>query len=480
VVIEGTSAVDESLLTGESLPVPRTVGDRVAGGSLNGEGLLLVRATALGAESLLARIVRLVETAQGRKAPIQRLVDRVSAVFVPVVVAVALVTLLGWGFFGGDWPAGVLNAVAVLVIACPCALGLATPAAIMAGTGVAARRGVLVKDAEALERAHAVQVVAWDKTGTLTEGRPRLAARAAVDGDEERLLALAAALQAASTHPLARAVLEAAGGVPAVTAEAVKVVPGQGVEGRVDGARACLGSARWMAQLGVPLEGAAEAMAGQQALGRSVSCLALEQGGRLQLVGWLAFGDRAKAGAAEAIATLARQGVRSVLISGDNTGAARHLAAEVGIEIVHAEVLPADKARLVASLHQGLATGRAVAMVGDGVNDAPALAAADVGIAMAPADGAGSGSDVALQAAGITLLRGDPRSVADALDISRRTHAKIRQNLFWAFAFNAIGIPAAALGQLSPVIAGGAMALSSVFVVSNALLLSRWRGAGRG
>jgi Cu+-exporting ATPase len=484
IVIEGTSAVDESLLTGESLPVPRGVGDRVAGGSVNGEGLLVVRATALGAESLLARIVRLVESAQGRKAPIQRLVDRVSAVFVPVVVAVALATLLGWGLLGGQWPLGVLNAVAVLVIACPCALGLATPAAIMAGTGVAARHGVLVKDAEALERAHAVRVVAWDKTGTLTEGRPRVVAQAALHGDTAALLAAAAALQAASTHPLARAVLDAAqaapaAGVPPRAAAAVKVVPGRGVEGLVDGRRACLGSLRWMQELGVATEGVAATLAAQQAEGRSVSLLALEVSGTLQLAGWLAFGDRAKPGAAEAIATLARQGVRSVLISGDNAGAAHHLAAELGIAEVHAEVLPADKARQVAALRDGLQQqhpGAAVAMVGDGVNDAPALAAADVGIAMAPA---GGGSEVALQAAGITLLRGDPRAVADAIDISRRTHAKIRQNLFWAFAFNAIGIPAAALGHLSPVIAGGAMAMSSVLVVSNALWLSRWRGAPR-
>ena len=476
VVIEGVSAVDESLLTGESLPVPRGLGDRVAGGSLNGEGLLLLRATALGAESLLSRIVRLVENAQGRKAPIQRLVDRVSAVFVPVVVAVALLTLLGWGLLGGDWTAGVLNAVSVLVIACPCALGLATPAAIMAGTGVAARRGVLVKDAEALERAHAVRVVAWDKTGTLTEGRPRVVARGAVQGDEAAVLAAAAALQAASTHPLARAVIEAAPG-PVAAAEGVKVVPGRGVEGLIGGRRACLGSERWMRELGVPIDALVPALQAQQAQGRSASLLALEDGGALWLAGWLAFGDRAKPGAAEAVATLARQGVRSVLISGDNAGAANHLAAELGIAEVHAEVLPADKARQLAALRTGLPQGAAVAMVGDGVNDAPALAAADVGIAMAPAEG--GGSDVALHAAGITLLRGDPRAVADAIDVSRRTHAKIRQNLFWAFAFNAVGIPAAALGHLSPVIAGGAMAMSSVLVVSNALWLSRWRGARR-
>ncbi len=480
-VVEGASAVDESMITGESLPVPRGPGERVTGGSLNGEGLLVVRATTLGAESVLARIVRLVETAQGRKAPIQRLVDRVAAVFVPVVLVVALVALLGWGLGAGDWPAGVLNAVAVLVIACPCALGLATPAAIMAGTGVAARRGVLVKDAEALERAHAVQVVAWDKTGTLTEGRPRVVDHAALDGNGDgegsALLAAAAALQAGSTHPLAQAVVMAAGDAPRPAVAGARVVPGRGVEAQLDGRRACLGSARWMAELGVPLEAVAEAMATQQRLGRSLSLLARDDGqGRLALQGWLAFGDRAKPGAAEAVAALTAQGLRSVLISGDNAGAAHHLAAEIGITEVHAEVLPEDKARHVAALKTG---GAVVAMVGDGVNDAPALAAADVGIAMANAgdDGGKAGSDVAMHAAGVTLMRGDPRAVADAIDISRRTHRKIRQNLFWAFVFNAVGIPAAALGHLSPVIAGAAMAMSSVMVVGNALLLARWKGA---
>jgi Cu+-exporting ATPase len=275
-------------------------------------------------------------------------------------------------------------------------------------------------------------------------------------------------------------VLDAAEGLPRPVASGVKVVPGRGVEGVVDGRRACLGSERWLHEQGVALEGVAAALAAQQAQGRSVALLAIELDGSLRLAGWLAFGDRAKPGATEAIATLARRGVRSVLVSGDNRGAAQHLAAELGIAEVHAEVLPADKARLLATLRAGLAPGRAVAMVGDGVNDAPALAAADVGIAMAPADGGAAGSEIALQAAGITLLRGDPRAVADAIDISRRTHAKIRQNLFWAFAFNAVGIPAAALVHLSPVVAGAAMAFSSVAVVSNALWLARWRGAGRG
>jgi len=467
VVMAGSSAVDESLITGESLPVHRGVGDRVTGGSLNGEGLLHIGATTLGAQSVLARIVQMVESAQGRKADIQRLVDKVSAVFVPVVMVVAAITLLGWGLGAGDWSAALLHAVAVLVIACPCALGLATPAAIMAGTGVAARRGVLIKDAQALELAHGIGTVAWDKTGTLTVGQPRLMNTQASEGSRETLLALAAALQAGSTHPLAKAVLEAAQGQPPLASTGLHNVAGSGVAGTIDGIEHRLGSARWMRESGIELSPVAAATEAEAAAGRTVSYLA-RMGAQPALIGWLAFGDSAKPGAAEAIRALAAQGVKSVLVSGDNRGAAAHLGHQLGITEVHAEVLPQHKQALIEELKQGGAVR--VAMVGDGINDAPALAAADVGIAM------GTGTDVAMHAAGITLMRGEPRLVADAIDISRRTHNKIRQNLFWAFVFNAIGIPAAALGHLSPVIAGGAMAFSSFFVVSNALLLSRWKG----
>jgi Cu+-exporting ATPase len=469
-VVEGSSQVDESLITGESLPVARSVGESVTGGAVNGEGLLLVQATTLGAESVLARIVRLVETAQGQKAPIQRLVDQVSAVFVPVVLVVAVMALLGWGFGMGDWHLAVLHAVAVLVIACPCALGLATPAAIMAGTGVAAQRGVLIKDAQALELAHGITVVAWDKTGTLTVGKPRLVEAGAWSGSREALLAHAAALQAGSMHPLALAVLDAVQGQTLPATQDLRAVPGRGVSGVIAGEEWRLGSARWMQEGALDLSASAVQVAPLQAQGHTVSYLARVgvSGTAPQLIGWLAFGDSAKPGAAEAIAHLTAMGVRSVLVSGDNVGAARHLGEQLGMADIRAEVLPGDKARIVGELKAG---GARVAMVGDGINDAPALAAADVGIAM------GTGTDVAMHAAGITLMRGDPALVADAIDISRRTHAKIRQNLFWAFVFNAIGIPAAALGQLSPVIAGGAMALSSFLVVSNALLLRRWRGA---
>ena len=473
VLLEGRSHVDESLLTGESLPVARGPGEHVTGGAVNGEGLLVVRTTAVGAETALARIVRLVESAQAKKAPIQRLVDRVSAVFVPVVIAVALVTLAAWWLSGAAPPAtALLHAVAVLVIACPCALGLATPAAIMVGTGVAARRGILIQDVVALEALRDVAVIAFDKTGTLTEGRPRLVDAIALDGDRAALLADAAALQRGSEHPLARAVLEAVpadGGV----ATGVVAVPGRGVRGRLGARDLQLGSGPWMDELGVDVTALAERAAALQQAGRSVSWLAQDDasGAKPRLRGLLAFGDALKPGAAQAIARLAALGVRPVLVSGDNRGSAQAVAAQLGIEEVHAEVLPGAKAGVVAALRSGLAPGAKVAMVGDGINDAPALAAADVGIAMA------TGTDIAMQTAGVTLMRGELALVAQAVAISRATTRKIRQNLFWAFVYNVVGIPLAALGLLSPVLAGAAMAMSSVSVVTNALLLRRWRPA---
>ncbi|HYE51872.1 MAG TPA: heavy metal translocating P-type ATPase [Azospirillaceae bacterium] len=468
-VAEGASHVDESLLTGESLPVAKHPGDKVTGGAINGDGLLLVETTAVGAETVLARIIRLVEGAQAAKAPIQRLLDRVSAVFVPAVLLVALATFAGWLLAGAGVEAAAVNAVAVLVIACPCALGLATPTAVMAGTGVAARAGILIKDAEALERAHAVDTVAFDKTGTLTEGKPTVVALAPAAGlDEAGLLRLAAAVQGGSEHPLARAVAAeaAARGVDAPAAQAVRALPGRGVAATVEDRPLLLGSRRLMEESGVATAALAGRAAELEAEGRTVSWLAGAGGG--PALGLLAFGDAPKPGAAEAVARLRREGVRTVMLTGDNRGSAMAAAHRLGIDEVVAEVLPQDKADAVARLKQG---GRVVAMVGDGVNDAPALAAADVGIAMA------TGTDVAMHAAGVTLMRGDPALVADAISISRRTYAKIRQNLFWAFAYNVVGIPLAALGLLSPVVAGAAMAFSSVSVVGNALLLRRWRPA---
>jgi Cu+-exporting ATPase len=467
-VIEGSTHVDESLITGESLPVARREGDKVVGGSVNGEGLFAARATAVGAESTLSRIARMVESAQAKKAPIQRLVDQVSEVFVPIVIGLAALTLLGWGLATGDWEQAILNAVAVLVIACPCALGLATPTAIMAGTGVAARRGILIKDAEALEVAHKVQVVAFDKTGTLTEGRPRLVAFEAADGDHDALLKSAASVQSGSEHPLARAVLEAASqrSLSIAPAREARAVAGRGMSAVVKGRELRLGSTRWMRELGVDLAAMDRRAAQLESEGRTVSWLA-DATESSKLVGLLAFGDQPKATARQALSALHAQGVKSAMVTGDNAGAAGAIARELGIDEVRAEVLPQDKAAIVAELK---AAGATVAMVGDGINDAPALAAADVGFSMS------TGTEVAMHAAGVTLMRGDPRLVADAVDISRRTYAKIRQNLFWAFVYNVVGIPLAAFGLLNPMIAGAAMAFSSVSVVTNALALRRWKG----
>ena len=469
VVVEGESQVDESLVTGESLPVAKGAGDTVTGGAVNAEGLLLVRTAAVGAETTLARIVRLVESAQAKKAPIQHLVDQVSAVFVPVVLGIALLTVLGWGLGTGNWEQAILNAVAVLVIACPCALGLATPTAIMAGTGVAARHGILIKDAEALELAHQVDVVAFDKTGTLTEGRPKLLLAESVDGDRVGLLSRAAAIQAGSEHPLAKAVLTAAAEakISAPAAMQVSAVPGKGISAEVSGQALRLGSTRYMQELGVDLTALTARAATLQDEGRTVSWLA-NVSSSPRLIGLLAFGDTVKPSARAAIERLHAQGVRSVLVTGDNRGSAAAVGASLGIDSIEAEVLPADKATIVGRLKEG---GAHVAMVGDGINDAPALAAADVGIAMS------TGTDVAMHAAGITLMHGDPALVSDAIDISRRTYSKIRQNLFWAFGYNVVGIPLAAFGLLNPVVAGAIMAFSSVSVVLNALTLRGWRRA---
>jgi Cu+-exporting ATPase len=477
VVESGDTHVDESMLTGEPLPVTKGEGARLTGGSINGEGRVVMRATAVGQESVLARIIRLVEDAQAAKAPIQRLVDQVSAVFVPVVIGIALLTMGGWLLVGGGWEAALIHAVAVLVIACPCALGLATPAAIMAGTGVAARHGILIKDAQALELAHKLDVIAFDKTGTLTVGQPRLTAFVAAPGtDEAALLGVAASLQSGSEHPLARAVVAAARerGIALVEPDQLRAVPGRGSEGELGVKSYLIASLRWLEELKVPL-GALDAEA-QRLLqeGATLSMLLERATEGLVLRALMGFADEPKVGASEALAALRVRGLKLVMISGDNRAAAEAMGRRLGLMAneVRAEVLPGDKAAQVAQLkvnpgHPG--QPRIVAMVGDGVNDAPALAAADVGIAM------GTGTDVAMHAAGITLMRGDLALVAGALDISHRTVMKIRQNLFWAFAYNVAGIPLAALGYLSPVVAGAAMALSSVSVMSNALLLKRWK-----
>ncbi|UKJ74734.1 heavy metal translocating P-type ATPase [Azospirillum brasilense] len=467
-VVEGAGSVDESMLTGESLPVEKAPGSRVTGGSINVDGLLLVETVAVGAETMLAKIVRMVEGAQASKAPIQRLVDKVAAVFVPVVLVIAAVTLAGWWIGTGNVETAIITAVSVLVIACPCALGLATPTAIMVGTGAAARHGILIKDAEALEHAHAITAVAFDKTGTLTEGKPRVTDLVSADGfDDAELLRLAAALQSGSEHPLARAVRDRAAeqGVPATAPEGFKALAGRGVSATVEGRALLLGSKRLVAENGlsdVALEARAAAL---ESAGRTVSWLA-ETAPERRVLGLVAFGDTVKESARAAVRSLKAQGVETVMVTGDGAGAARAVAADLGIDRVFAEVLPDGKADVVATLK---AEGKVVGMVGDGINDAPALAAADVGIAMA------TGTDVAMHTAGVTLMRGDPALVAGAIDVSRRTYSKIRQGLFWAFIYNLVGIPLAASGLLSPVLAGAAMALSSVSVVLNALSLRGWK-----
>lgn len=467
-VEQGDSQVDESLITGENLPVTKKIGDKVTGGAMNGEGVLYVKTTAVGAESVLARIVRLVESAQAKKAPIQRLVDKVSEIFVPVVIVLAFITLIAWGLIGGDWQAAILNAVAVLVIACPCALGLATPTAIMVGTGVAAKHGILIKDAEALELAHAVKTVAFDKTGTLTEGHPQLVELLCVSGEDTHdILMLAASLQVGSEHPLAKAMLNAAQekGLQLQTAQHIHALSGKGLQGQIGDDVFVLGSSALMQDLAVDVRVFDTRSKQLEAKGYSISWLCF-LGKKPQLMGLFAFGDTLKATAKHAIASLQQQDIQTVLISGDNQGSASSVAKQLGITKLYAQVLPEDKANIVKALKQA---GGLVAMVGDGINDAPALAEADVGIAMS------SGTDVAMHAAAITLMRGNPALVSDAISISKRTYAKIRQNLFWAFVYNVVGIPLAAFGMLNPVIAGAAMALSSFSVVSNALTLRLWR-----
>ena len=464
VVVEGASQINESLITGESLPVDKHPGDKVTGGAINADGLLLVRTQAVGGETTLSRIIRLVEDAQAAKAPIQHLVDKVSAIFVPVVLLLALLTMLGWWFATGELENAIINAVAVLVIACPCALGLATPTAIMAGTGVAARYGILIKDAEALEVAHAVNTVVFDKTGTLTVGKPALAALHAHGIAEARLLQLAASIQRGSEHSLATAVLDAAGArhIEPLPATALSALPGRGLAANVDGLDLKLGSTRLMQELNVDMTPLAAQALSLENTGNTISWLS----SGTQLLGLFAFSDQVKPNAQAAIAHLHSLGIRTVMLTGDNQGSADAVGKLLGIDTVAAKMLPADKTAKIVALK---GEGAKVAMVGDGINDAPALAAADVGIAMS------TGTDVAMHAAGITLMRGDPALVADAIDISRRTYSKIRQNLFWAFIYNLIGIPLAAFGLLNPMVAGAAMAFSSVSVISNALLLRRWK-----
>jgi Cu+-exporting ATPase len=460
-VLDGTSNANEAMLTGESMPVTKAPGSRVFAATVNGEGLLRCRATGVGAQTLLAGIIRLVEEAQGSKAPVQRLADRVSAVFVPVVVAIACATFIGWWLVSGDFSAAMVNAVAVLVIACPCALGLATPTAIMVGTGQGARAGVLIRNAEALELAEKIGVLAVDKTGTLTEGRPVVTEVAGADA--KRLLKLAASLEQGSTHPLAAAIVARAKdeGIELDVPQNMEAVAGRGICGDVGGQRVRAGSPAWFALegLAVPPEAAMLQQQGRRVVAGAVGA---------EVLGLIGVADPLRASSRRAVGRLQRLGVEVVMLTGDNAGTAAAIAREAGITRYEAEVLPGDKAAAVNHLKTGNGRRR-VGMAGDGINDAPALAAADVSFAM------GAGSDEAMQAADVTLMRDDLNGVADAISLSRATLAKIRQNLFFAFIYNVLGIPLAVFGLLNPVVAGAAMAASSVSVVGSSLLLKNWK-----
>ncbi|HSQ22665.1 MAG TPA: copper-translocating P-type ATPase, partial [Coriobacteriia bacterium] len=480
VVTEGGSAVDESMLTGESIPVEKHPGDAVIGATLNKLGSFRFRATKVGADTALARIVRLVEDAQGSKAPVQRFADRISAVFVPAVVGIAVVTFLVWllvvpRFVDAEFYAAVtpfvralLAGTSVLVIACPCALGLATPTAIMVGTGKGAENGILIKSGEALETAHKISAIVFDKTGTLTHGAPVVTDVQPAEGwDAARLVALAAALERGSEHPLAEAVLAYAkdAGVEVPSADGFAAVPGHGVEGTVGGVRVAFGNRRLMSRDGIDIASAEERIAALEAEGKTVMLVGTDGS---SLAGIIAVADTLKADSAEAVARLTGMGIEVYMITGDNRRTAEAIAEGAGIpaDRVLAEVLPEDKAAEVTALQE---RGHVVAMVGDGINDTPALAAADVGIAM------GAGTDVAVETGGIVLIRNDLRDVVTAIELSKRTMGKIRQNFFWALGYNTLGIPVAALGLLKPELAGAAMALSSVSVVTSSLMLRRFR-----
>ncbi len=462
-VVDGRSSVDESMLTGESMPLAKAAGDRVFASTMNGEGALRIRATGVGSHTQLAEIIRLVEQAQGSKAAVQQLADRVSGVFVPAVLAVSLVTFLGWWLVDGSLTTALVNAVAVLVIACPCALGLATPTAIAVGTGRGAQAGILIRGADALERAGKIRVMVVDKTGTLTEGRPGVVAIHTVPGlDAKDILQLAISLEQYSEHPFARAMLARGReeGLNALPATDFEASPGLGVRARVAGRGLALGSRRFAAGLGIALDEDLLARAGTA--GQTPVVIADDQ----RMLGVFMLGDAIRRDSATAVARLEALGVEIHMLTGDGKAAAEAVAGKLGIRNFHAEVLPGEKAAEVERLR---ATGRVVAMAGDGINDAPALAAADVSFAI------GAGSDIAIEAADVTLMRNDLTGIADAIGLSRATLRKIRQNLFFAFVYNVIGIPLAALGLLNPVIAGAAMALSSVSVVTNSLLLKKWK-----
>jgi Cu+-exporting ATPase len=461
-VVEGRSAVDESMLTGESMPVEKSPGTPVIGGTLNRSGLLHCRTTRVGADTSLAQIIRLVEEAQASSAQIQRLADQVTAYFVPAVVGVAVLAFVGW-WAAGNFPQGLLAFIAVLIISCPCALGVATPAALMVGVGKGAEAGILIRGADVLERAQQLDIVVFDKTGTLTKGEPSVTDVVPFGGaSEDQILQLAAAVETGSEHPLGEAIVRAARhrGLAIAPVEDFEAVAGHGIRGRVGGERVQLGNRRLMGIEGIDPVQAEAQMLRLETEGKTAMLVA--RGGLL--AGVIAVADTLKPEAAQAVAELRREGVEVVMLTGDNQRTAQAIARQLGIARVVAEVLPSDKARMIEALRK---EGKAVAMVGDGVNDAPALATADIGIAI------GSGSDVAKETGGIVLVRDDVRDVGAAIRLSRATMRKIKQNLFWAFVYNSLGVPVAALGLLNPIIAAAAMALSSLSVIVNSATLKR-------
>jgi P-type Cu+ transporter len=467
VVIEGISDVNEAMLTGESLPVAKQPGAKVYAATTNQQGLLKCRATSVGAHTQLAAIIHLVEEAQGSKAPIQRLADIISGIFVPVVVIISALTLIFTWWLAGEFVPALINAVAVLVIACPCALGLATPTAIMVGAGRGAQAGVLVKNAAALEQAEKIQVLIVDKTGTLTEGKPAVTDIVPTGSvTEHALMQAASTLEQGSEHPLAKAVMERAESMN-IRPQAISdftAITGSGITARIDGDEYILGSPKFLRERGALIDD--DSIAALQAEGKTVIGIAASSKRALEVLGYLAIADRLRNTSAKAVERLQSMGIEVMMLTGDNAATASAIARQVGITAYLAEVLPQDKA---AEVRKMKVNGKFTGMVGDGINDAPALAAADVSFAIS------AGSDVAIETADITLMRDDLMSVADAISLSRATLGKIRQNLFFAFIYNVMGIPLAAIGLLNPVIAGAAMAMSSVSVVSNSLLLKRWR-----
>lgn len=462
-VLEGVSSVDESMLTGESLPIEKRVGDSVIGATINKNGALRVKATRVGKDTALAQIIKVVEEAQGSKAPIQRVADVISGIFVPIVVGIAVVAFLVWYFFvaPGDFAEALEKAIAILVIACPCALGLATPTSIMAGSGRAAELGILFKGGEHLEQTHKIDTVVLDKTGTVTNGKPELTDVIAV-GDETEFLRLVGAAELQSEHPLAEAIVAGIQrkNIRIAAAESFEAIPGYGVEAAAQGKRLLVGTRRLMERFNIDASNAYEAMSALEESGKTAMLVAVDD----RYAGMVAVADTVKPTSGEAVRRLREQGIEVIMITGDNERTAKAIAAQVGIDRVLAEVLPEGKAEEVRKLQ---AEGKKVAMVGDGINDAPALATADIGMAI------GTGTDVAMEAADVTLMRGDLASIADAIYMSRKTMSNIRQNLFWALGYNTLGIPIAAIGLLAPWVAGAAMALSSVSVVLNALRLQR-------